>query len=200
MDYGSYPMMGGIYQDVPQAMSGPVPVQTMEQEYKEKKRKSSMYTEEIEELSHAVYIYWKAKEMVKTKEFDVDDANEKAEQMWADENEDVRETFRRAAVVQDIMLGNAMGKKRRQGKSEYAQNRAEYNPFLLYCRDHRENVREKGSRGKGMSTLSAMWKDLPESEKERYQEQAKANKAKDSVKGETQPEQGTNVSSGINAQ
>ncbi|KAL7716808.1 HMG box domain-containing protein [Entamoeba marina] len=180
MEYDNYGLYGAPYQEVPQAMSAPVPIPTMEHEYKEKKRKSSMYTEEIEELSHAVYIYWRAKEMVKTKEYEVDEANEKAEQMWADENEDVRETFRRAAVVQDIMLGNAMGKKKRQGKSEYAQNRAEYNPFLLYCRDHRENVREKGSRGKGMN--------LPESEKERYQEQAKTNKAKDSVKSEIHPD------------
>ena len=120
--------------------------------------------------------------MVKAKELEVDEANEKAEQMWAEETEDLRDLFRRAAVVQDIMLGNAMGKKRRQGKSEYAQNRAEYNPFLLFCKDHRENVREKGSRGKGMSTLSSMWKDLPEEEKGKYLDLAKANKAKDSSK------------------
>ena len=118
--------------------------------------------------------------MVKKDTISIEEANEKAEQMWEEAPEETKELFRRAAVVQDIMLGGAMGKRRRHTKGgEFAQNRAEYNPFLLYCRDHRENVREKGSRGKGMSTLSAMWKELPESEKEKYQELAKANKAKD---------------------
>ncbi|ELP88356.1 hypothetical protein EIN_227890 [Entamoeba invadens IP1] len=186
----SYPtnyMINAVYEQ--EQLNNPMnTVPPVEQEMKERKRKPSMYTEEIEELSHAVYIYWRAKEMVKTKEYEVDEANEKAEQMWASESEDIRETFRRAAVVQDIMLGNAMGKKRRQGKSEFAQNRAEYNPFLLFCKDHRENVREKGSRGKGMSTLSQMWKDLPETDKEKYQEQAKQNKAKEiSAKSDVPP-------------
>ncbi|GAB1224716.1 hypothetical protein ENUP19_0216G0035 [Entamoeba nuttalli] len=185
MNYANEFFPNGVYEQEPM---NTIPVQTIDQDIKERKRKSAMYTEDIEELSHAVYIYWRAKEMVKTKEYEVDEANEKAEQMWAEETEEVRETFRRAAVVQDIMLGNAMGKKRRQGKSEYAQNRAEYNPFLLFCRDHRENVREKGSRGKGMSTLSSMWKQLPDEDKERYQELAKQNKAKD-IKTNDQPAQ-----------
>ena len=169
----------GIYDAEPYGQNQ---IPTLEQERQERKRKSAMYTEEIEELSHAVYIYWKAKEMVKSKQIEVDEANERAEQMWTEETDEVREQFRRAAVVQDIMLGNAMGKRKRKGKLDNAQNRAEYNPFLLFCKDHKETVREKGSRGKGMTTLSSMWKSLPEEEKQRYIDQSRANKAKDALK------------------
>ncbi|EKE39891.1 high mobility group (HMG) box domain containing protein [Entamoeba nuttalli P19] len=39
-----------------------------------------------------------------------------------------------------------------------------------------------------MSTLSSMWKQLPDEDKERYQELAKQNKAKD-IKTNDQPAQ-----------
>ena len=68
--------------------------------------------------------------------------------------------------------------------AEALQNRAEYNPFLLYCKDHRENVREKGSRVKGMCTLSSMWKALGEEEKQKYVDMARQNKAKDMKQNE----------------
>ena len=174
--------MNGMNLGVMQPVSGEMrDMSNQYQEMKDSKRKKTMYTEDVEELAHAVYIFWKAREMVKNKEFEIEEANNRAETMWLNENEDTRDIFKRAAVVQEIMLGNVLSKKKHPSKSDVSLNRANSNPFLLFCKDHRENVREKGSRGKGMTTLSQMWKDLPQSEKDKYIKLAKDNKDKETA-------------------
>ena len=175
--------MNGMNLGVMQPVSGEMrDMSNQYQEMKDSKRKKTMYTEDVEELAHAVYIFWKAREMVKNKEFEIEEANNRAETMWLNENEDTRDIFKRAAVVQEIMLGNVLSKKKHPNKSDCSANRANANPFLLFCKDHKDAVREKGSRGKGMSTLSQMWKKLPEGEREKYIKQAKENKEKEGQK------------------
>ena len=156
----------------------------MENSVKPKTKKSKISAnEEVEEMAQALYIYWKSRELIKTEECDdYEEANERAEILWKEEtNEKVLDDFRKAAAVQIVMLGGEVvaNRKRKQNRSEYGKNRAECNPFLLFCKDHKENVREKGSRGKGMTTLSNMWKDLPDSEKAKYIDIARENKAKE---------------------
>ncbi|EAL50048.2 high mobility group box domain containing protein [Entamoeba histolytica HM-1:IMSS-B] len=165
----------------------PTPIEQLEPNInlnggKTKKKKRDIANEDVEEMAQALYIYWKSRDIVKAGECDYDEANERAEIMWKnEENEKILDDFRKAAAVQIVMLGGEYigNKRKRQVRSEFGKNRAECNPFLLFCRDHRENVREKGSRGKGMTTLSSMWKDLPETEKIRYVELAKTNKTKE---------------------
>ena len=163
----------------------PTQTQTQQQTDKtKKKKKRETNNEEVEEMAQALYIYWKSRDIVKNGECDYEEANERAEIMWkSEENEKILDDFRKAAAVQIVMLGGEYigNKPKRHVRSEFGKNRAECNPFLLFCRDHRENVREKGSRGKGMITLSSMWKDLSFEEKNRYIEKAKLNKAKDSA-------------------
>ncbi|KAL7714619.1 HMG box domain-containing protein [Entamoeba marina] len=154
----------------------------LDREVPKKKKKRDSSNEEVEEMAQALFIYWKSRDIVRTGECDFDEANEKAELMWKEEtNEHTLDAFRKAAAVQIVMLGGEYvgNKRRRQVKSEFGKNRAECNPFLLFCKDHRENVREKGSRGKGMTTLSTMWKNLTEDEKTKYVEMAKTNKSKE---------------------
>ncbi|KAL7721090.1 HMG box domain-containing protein [Entamoeba marina] len=155
----------------------------VKKEKKNKKKKG--VNEDVEEMALALFIYWKSKDLMRTGTCQYEEACEKAELMWTNETDDTTmELFKKAAAVQIVMLGGEFTtqKKRKQVRSDLERNRAECNPFLLYCKDHRENVREKGSRGKGMTTLSNMWKALPENEKEKYQELAKQNKSKEKEK------------------
>ena len=159
-----------------------------------KKKKKESNNEDVDELAQALFVYWKSREIMKEGECDYEEANDRAETIWKEEtNEHLIETFKKAAAVQVVMLGGEYygTKRRRQVKSDYGKNRASSNPFLLYCKDHKENVREKGGRGKGMTTHSTMWKGLPEEEKLKYVEMAKTNKTKeigDGVDGLDQPQ------------
>ncbi|ELP86913.1 hypothetical protein EIN_314720 [Entamoeba invadens IP1] len=160
----------------------PAEVAALASKEEKKPRKKKEVNEDVEEMAQALFIYWKSKELLRTNEYQYDDANEKAEELWHEEaDEQTLDLFRKAAAVQIVMLGGEFvaQKKRRQAKSEMDRNRAECNPFLLFCKDHRDNVREKGSRGKGMTTLSGMWKLLPDEEKEKYVTAAKQNKCKE---------------------
>ncbi|BFU26759.1 hypothetical protein EHI8A_002360 [Entamoeba histolytica HM-1:IMSS-B] len=147
-----------------------------------KLKKKKEINEDVEEMAQALFIYWKSKELMRSKDIQYEEANEKAELLWKDKIDDgTLELFRKAAAVQIVMLGGEFiaQKKKKIQKCSFERNRAECNPFLLFCKDHKENVREKGSRGKGMTTLSNMWKELPDSEKEKYLEIAKQNKSKE---------------------
>ena len=147
-----------------------------------RQRKKREVNEDVEELAQALFVYWKTKDLLRTTALSCEDANELAEQAWLEEVDDATaELFRTAAAVQIVILGGEYIAPTKRRPQKYAtapteHNRAECNPFLLYCRDHKENVREKGARGKGMMTLSGMWKQLPESEKEVYQQKARENK------------------------
>ncbi|KAL7719085.1 HMG box domain-containing protein [Entamoeba marina] len=163
----------------------PIPTENVPVKKEKKNKKKKEVNEDVEEMALALFIYWKSKDLMRTGTYQYEEASEKAELMWKDETDDTTlELFRKAAAVQIVMLGGlyVAPKKRKQARSDLERNRAECNPFLLYCKDHRENVREKGSRGKGMTTLSNMWKALPENEKEKYQELAKQNKSKEKEK------------------
>ncbi|ELP95182.1 hypothetical protein EIN_429580 [Entamoeba invadens IP1] len=166
----------------------PSGAETSQVQKKKTKKKEGGY-EDVEEMAQALYIYWKSRDIARSGECDYEEANERAEFMWKNEaNEKIIDEFKKAAAVQIVMLGGEYigNKRKRQVKNEFGKNRAECNPFLLFCKDHRENVREKGSRGKGMTTLSSMWKELSEDEKQRYIGRAKVNKTKE-LKGEENP-------------
>lgn len=155
----------------------------VKEDRKQKKRKE--VNEDVEEMAQALFIYWKVKELMKTGVCQYEEANERAESMWRHEMDDATlDLFRKAAAVQIVILGGEFipQKKRKHQRNDVERNRAECNPFLLFCKDHIENVREKGSRGKGMTTLSTMWKQLTDKEKEKYVEMAKQNKNREIIK------------------
>ena len=98
----------------------------------------------------------------------------KIERRWKKESNDIVKLYLKAAMLENAMLGENEVMVRKKKKE--TKIREECHPYLLFCKEHREEL-ANGYNGKDvLSVLSDMWKKLDPVEKEKYTEKAKRNK------------------------
>lgn len=201
MDYASVPQMQQYihppppYSLDPKAMSQQIPqqipYQRMNYEKKPKKRRNdqrSDHREELlKELAEEIYIRWKVKKMkekhekeMKDKlmeeklEFDELKAEKKAEKRWRKETADTTRLFYKAAMLENTMLGDDEMLFRKKKKE--AKIKEDCHPYLLFCKEHREQLGNKYNGKEVLTLLSDRWKKLDQTERNKYIDMAKKNK------------------------
>ena len=103
----------------------------------------------------------------------------KIEKKWKKISSENKMLYEQLAYIEMVFLGNfcVMKKKRKQDTS---RRKEDWHPYLLFCKQNRENVISEGISGSSvMKKLSFLWKNLSEKEKEKYVIEAKQNKQKD---------------------
>ncbi|KAL7717865.1 HMG box domain-containing protein [Entamoeba marina] len=106
-------------------------------------------------------------------------AEEEAERRWETETDEVTQLYQKTAVIENVLLGED-GYLLKRKKTEGVKRKEDWHPYLLFCKEHREELKVEGHNGNElMSMLSTKWKDLSDGEKLRYSEIAKENKRRD---------------------
>ena len=106
--------------------------------------------------------------------FDPEIYSKKMAKRWRKESSEVTRLFIKAALLEHAMLGEDEILVRKKKKE--AKIKENCHPYLLFCKEQRE---ELGSRYNGkeiLSVLSDMWKKLSSEEKAQYAEKAQKNK------------------------
>ncbi|ELP93344.1 hypothetical protein EIN_057290 [Entamoeba invadens IP1] len=130
--------------------------------------------ENLKEIAQEIYIRWKTRKLIRERNYDDDRAEKKAEKRWRKETAEVTRLFYKAAILENTMLGDdeTIGKK----KKKEAKIKEDCHPYLLFCKEHREELSSKYNGKEVLTILSEMWKKLDPLEKNRYVESAKKNK------------------------
>ena len=128
------------------------------------------------EIAQLIYIRWKVRKLLSEKQMTLEKARAKAQAKWNKLDEEKMTKFYRIASIECHMLNEdeSLGKKK---KVDISKRKEENHPYLLFCKDNRDKVRNEGHSGNDvMKVLSDMWKSLPENEKNRYIDLAKKNR------------------------
>ena len=144
---------------------------------KEKNERRDM---EIADLAKSIYIKWKGREIHKENPaVSILECEKRAAMNWDAETDDVTQAYFKTALMENVLLGEEtyMFKKK---KAEGSKRKEEWHPYLLFCKEHREELRSQNVSGNDVMTiLSEKWKALPEEERARYAGIAKENKRRD---------------------
>ncbi|KAL7722102.1 HMG box domain-containing protein [Entamoeba marina] len=131
------------------------------------KEKMEKREEDLFSLAKGIYIKWKGREIMREDPNIIKkNAEEEAERRWETETDEVTQLYQKTAVIEN--------------KTEGVKRKEDWHPYLLFCKEHREELKVEGHNGNElMSMLSTKWKDLSDGEKLRYSEIAKENKRRD---------------------
>ena len=144
------------------------------------KEKNERRETELSELARSIYIKWKGREFHKENPtISIQDCEKKAASQWVEEPDEVVQVYYKTAVMENVLLGEE-GFLYKKKKNEGSKRKEDWHPYLLFCKQHREELKQEGVSGNEvMSMLSEKWKALPEEERRRYAEIAKENKKRD---------------------
>ncbi|BFU18316.1 high mobility group box domain containing protein [Entamoeba histolytica HM-1:IMSS-B] len=155
--------------------------------FEEKKRKKITVKEknerregELTDLARGIYMKWKGRELVRENPtLTMKIAEERALELWETEQEDVIQTYFKTAIIENVLLGEE-GYSIKKKKNDGMKRKEEWHPYLLFCKEHREELKQEGVSGNEVMTmLSDKWKALSEDERSHYSELAKENKKRD---------------------
>ncbi|KAL7714617.1 hypothetical protein QTN25_007920 [Entamoeba marina] len=152
---------------------------TTQQKKTEKKKRKNEHRPEhredmLKEIAQEIYIRWKVRKLVKERGYNEERAEKKAEKRWKKETADVTRLFYKAAIMENTMLGDEdVFTKKRKKEAKIKEN---CHPYLLFCKEHREQLSNKHNGKDILTILSSMWKKLDPSEKAKYVDSAKRNK------------------------
>ena len=141
---------------------------------KDRVEKRPKVEEEIKRISQEIYIRWKSNKLMRERNYTHEQAIHKSEERWKKESAEVTRLFYKAAVIENTILGDediTTRKKKRETKRKENQH-----PYLLFCKENREEVAKKFKPKEVLTELSKMWKALSEDEKQKYIVMAKRNK------------------------
>ena len=177
----------------PQIQTYTKPIEPITTDRKPRKKrtdtKPEQRDEQLKDLALEIYIRWKLRKMQEKHFKDVQERIERGEEVvefaeeqsikkierrWKKESADVVKLYLKAAMMENAMLGEDVVMVRKKKKE--TKIKEECHPYLLFCKEHREEI-ANGYTGKDvLSVLSDMWKKLDPVEKEKYAEKAKKNK------------------------
>ncbi|EKE40032.1 hypothetical protein ENUP19_0209G0005 [Entamoeba nuttalli] len=164
-----------------------VPEPFIEKKERKKRKgdhKSDRREEMLKEIAQEIYIRWKVRKLLREQSYDVERAEKKAERRWRKETADVTRLFYKAAIMENTMLGDeeSLGRK----KKKEAKIKEDCHPYLLFCKEHREQLGTKYNGKEVLTILSEMWKKLDPVEKDKYNLLAKKNKMIQTTQQESQ--------------
>nr|BAN41473.1 hypothetical protein [Entamoeba invadens] len=188
--------MPQIYgQPQPQGVFVETKAPVMQQKKERKKRgerkddhRVDRHEENLKEIAQEIYVRWKTRKLVKERSYDLERAEKKAEKRWKKETAEVTRLFYKAAIMENTVLGDeeSIGKKRKKE----AKIKEDCHPYLLFCKEHRDELSAKYGGKEVLSVLSEMWKKLGPEEKNKYIEVAEKNKLNKTKQQEQQQQQG----------
>ncbi|ELP87126.1 hypothetical protein EIN_496710 [Entamoeba invadens IP1] len=149
----------------------------------EKHRQSIKEREEIQEaerveIAEAIFVRWKTRKLMKERDIEYQTAKTKAQSKWSKLSDDKIQKFYRIATIECHLL-NEDGLSGKKKIGDISKRKEEYHPYLLFCKENREKVKEEGFTGNEiMKHLSELWKEMPEDKKKKYQDLALQNRNK----------------------
>ncbi|ELP90028.1 hypothetical protein EIN_403620 [Entamoeba invadens IP1] len=144
------------------------------------KEKSERREGELNDLAKAIYMKWKGREYLReAPTLTMKQAEERASAVWDTEPEDITQRYYKTAIIENVLLGED-GYLFKKKKNDGMKRKEEWHPYLLFCKQHREELKQEGVSGNEvMAMLSDKWKSLTEEERGNYAEQARINKQRD---------------------